>query len=110
MADPLIQRTFSAFLQVSHGEPIGLDRGLGDLVLNFCAATTTELQKGEPPSVDCSELMIGRGTTGSGHALTLVVVKHLALFIHLIKLILTDEYWVKDQSDLISRVSTVEGN
>ena len=95
--DAAIKRTFAAFFNAfteqSFKKRMEKDRRVEDLVLIFFSNATKELQKGKAPGDDAWKLMAER---------------HLALFVRLISLVLSDDDWVRDRPELTSRLATLE--
>ncbi|KAL1981701.1 hypothetical protein VTN96DRAFT_2315 [Rasamsonia emersonii] len=95
--DHLVIRTFAAFLnslkEQSFKKRMEKDRRVEDLVLIFFSNATKELSKGKDPSDDSWSLMVDR---------------HVALFVRLITLILKDNDWAKERPELMSRLAVLE--
>jgi hypothetical protein len=95
--DPLVIRTFAIFLNAlkeqSFKRRMEQDRRVEDLVLIFFSNATKELGKGKDSSDDSWSLMVDR---------------HVALFVRLITLILKEHDWAKDRPELTSRLAVLE--
>lgn len=95
--DPLVIRTFAVFLnaltETSFKRRMEQDRRVEDLVLIFFSNATKELGKGKDSSDDSWSLMVDR---------------HVALFVRLITLILKEQDWAKDRPELTSRLAVLE--
>ena len=95
--DPLVRRTFAvfwnAFSEPSFKKRVESDRRVEDLVLIFFSNATKELSKGKQPGNDSWQLMVDR---------------HLALLIRLMRLVMKDHDWVRDRPQLATRLSTLE--
>ncbi|KAI9825638.1 MAG: hypothetical protein M1832_000982 [Thelocarpon impressellum] len=95
--DPAIKRTFAvfytAFTEQSFRKRMEQDRRVEDLVLIFFSSATKELQKGKAATDDSWKLMVDR---------------HVALFVRLISSTLRDHDWVRDRSELTTRLATLE--
>jgi hypothetical protein len=93
----LVIRTFAVFLNAlkeqSFKRRMEKDRRVEDLVLIFFSNATKELSKGKDPSYDSWSLMVDR---------------HVALFVRLITIILKDHDWAKDKPELTSRLAVLE--
>lgn len=95
--DPLIKRTFAAFLNEfknpTFRKSMEKDRRVEDLLLIFFSKATTELQKGKAPDDDSWKLMVDR---------------HVALFVRFISATLKSNDWARDRPELSSRLQTLE--
>lgn len=98
--DPLIRRTFSAFLiqfQDKHyRKTLDTDRTVEPLALMFISRATGELRKGKAPDDDSWKMMSER---------------HLAMFIRLLRAVLKDKNhhdWARDRPELTARLETLE--
>lgn len=95
--DPLIKRTFAAFLNEfknpTFRKSMEKDRRVEDLLLIFFSKATTELQKGKPADDDSWKLMVDR---------------HVALFVRFISSTLKSNDWARDRPELSSRLQTLE--
>lgn len=95
--DPVVIRTFAIFLNAlkehSFKRRMEQDRRVEDLVLIFFSNATKELGKGKDPSDQSWSLMVDR---------------HVALFVRLITLILKEHDWAKDRPELTSRLAVLE--
>lgn len=95
--DHLVVRTFAVFLNVlkedSFRKRMEKDRRAEDLLLIFYSNAVKELGKGKEQDDDSWKLMVDR---------------HVALFVRLLALILTDNEWAKDRPELANRLSVLE--
>ncbi|KAH8692430.1 C2 domain protein [Talaromyces proteolyticus] len=95
--DREVVRTFAIFLNAlkeqSFKRRMEQDRRVEDLVLIFFSNATKELGKGKESSDDSWSLMVDR---------------HVALFVRLITLILKEQDWAKDRPELTSRLAVLE--
>lgn len=95
--DALVVRSFAAFLNTlkenSFKKRMEKDRRAEDLVLIFYSNATKELSKGKDADDDSWKFMVDR---------------HVALFVRLFGLILKDNDWAKERSELASRLSVLE--
>lgn len=95
--DPLVVRTFAVFLNALKEETfkkrMEKDRRVEDLVLIFFSNATKELSRGKAPNDDSWSLMVDR---------------HVALFVRLISLILKDHDWAKEKPELTSKLAVLE--
>jgi hypothetical protein len=95
--DSVVIRTFAIFLNAlkeqSFKRRMEQDRRVEDLVLIFFSNATKELGKGKDHGDDSWSLMVDR---------------HVALFVRLISLILKEHEWAKDRPELTSRLAVLE--
>lgn len=95
--DPLVVRTFAAFLNAlkeeSFRKRMEKDRRAEDLVLIFYSNAIKELSKGKEQDDDSWKLMVDR---------------HVALFVRLLALILKSNDWARDRPELSNRLSVLE--
>lgn len=95
--DPVVIRTFAIFLNALKEQTfkrrMEQDRRVEDLVLIFFSNATKELGKGKDHGDDSWSLMVDR---------------HVALFVRLITLILKEHDWAKDRPELTSRLAVLE--
>jgi hypothetical protein len=95
--DHVVIRSFAVFLNAlkdpSFKRRMEADRRVEDLVLIFFSNATKELGKGKDHSDDSWSLMVDR---------------HVALFVRLITLILKEHDWAKDRPELTSRLAVLE--
>lgn len=95
--DPLVKRTFAAFLNEfknpTFRKSMEKDRRVEDLLLIFFSKATSELQKGKLTDDDSWKLMVDR---------------HVALFVRLISSTLKKDDWARDRPELTSRLQTLE--
>jgi hypothetical protein len=95
--DPLVIRSFAVFLNAlkeeSFKKRMEKDRRVEDLVLIFFSNATKELSRGKDATDDSWSLMVDR---------------HVALFVRLVSLILKDHDWAKDRPELTSRLAVLE--
>lgn len=95
--DPLVIRTFAVFLNALKEESfkrrMEKDRRVEDLVLIFFSNATKELSRGKDAADDSWSLMVDR---------------HVALFVRLVSLILKDHDWARDRPELTSRLAVLE--
>ena len=95
--DALIKRTFAAFLNElknpTFRKSMEKDRRVEDLLLIFFSKATSELQKGKAPDDDSWKLMVDR---------------HVALLVRIIRSTLSQNDWTRDRPELSSRLKTLE--
>ncbi|KAJ5273916.1 hypothetical protein N7478_009041 [Penicillium angulare] len=95
--DHLVVRSFAAFLNVlkedSFRKRMEKDRRAEDLVLIFYSNAIKELSKGKDHDDDSWKMMVDR---------------HVALFVRLLALILSEKDWAKDRPELSNRLSVLE--
>ncbi|KAK4988504.1 hypothetical protein LTR50_003908 [Elasticomyces elasticus] len=96
-SDNLVKRTFGAFLNELRSpqfrKNMEKDRKVEDAVLMFYSRATTELKKGKAANDDSHTLMVDR---------------HLALFLRLIRSTLNKNDWIRDRPELNSRLQNYE--
>lgn len=95
--DHVVIRSFAVFLNAlkdpSFKRRMEQDRRVEDLVLIFFSNATKELGKGKDQQDDSWSLMVDR---------------HVALFVRLISLILKEHDWAKDRPELTGRLAVLE--
>ncbi|KAL1304535.1 hypothetical protein AAFC00_003517 [Neodothiora populina] len=95
--DPLVKRTFAAFLNEfknpTFRKSMEKDRRVEDLLLIFYSKATTELQKGKAAEDDAWKLMVDR---------------HVALFVRFVSSTLKNNDWARERPELSSRLQTLE--